>query len=89
MRYMGDATPAPAFPGLPATPPGMSIPGLDAAARAQLIAQASLAPDDQAQLLLDMTDATALGHRTRTMRYGVGALVGGVVVGLGVFLATR
>ncbi len=86
MRYMGDATPAPAFPaGLPAAVPT----NLDPIARAQLVAGARNATDDQAQLLLDMADASALGHRTEVQRYGLGAIVGGVVVGLLVYAVTR
>ena len=68
----------------PAAPPqGAAIPSLDAASRAQLIAQAPNATDEQAQFFVDFTDATHLGGRTRVMRYAVGA---GVGVGVGALL---
>lgn len=85
MRYMGDAAPAPAIPGLPSFTPAT----IDPAARAQLVAAARGANDDQASLLVDMADASPLGHKTEIMRYGIGAVVGGLVVGLGVFIAMR
>lgn len=85
MRYMGDATPAPVLPGFPSAVPS----SIDPAARAQLVAAARSANDDQASLLVEMADASPLGHKTEIMRYGVGAVVGGLVVGLAVFAATR
>jgi hypothetical protein len=76
MRYMGDPTSEiqTSF-----FQPGSS--GLDAAARAQLLALAPSLPEDRAEFLAELNDATPYGKRQRWIRMGIGAACG-VVLGL-------
>lgn len=55
----------------------------DPTARAALIAQGAALPDDKAELLLEVTDASAYGHKQKLMRFGLGAAAG-LVLGYGV-----
>jgi len=56
------------------------------AARDALIAQASTLSDDRAEVLVACADATAYGTRVKWTRYAGGAVVGGLVAGLAVYL---
>lgn len=49
---------------------------IDPNVKAQLVTEATTLPDSEAQDILDISDATPLGHRTMVMRYGIGAGVG-------------
>jgi hypothetical protein len=76
MRYMGDAT------GYQTVFFQTGAQPLDPAIKAQMIAAASSMDDGRAQDLIDITDASPLGHRTKLLRFGIGA-VGGLLLGFG------
>lgn len=93
MRYLGDAAViVPSMPALPVPIPTLTIPGLaapviapgasmDPTLKAQMIAQAPNLPDNQAQDLFDVADATTVGQREKWMRLGIGA-AGGILLGV-------
>lgn len=52
---------------------------IDPTVKAQLMAEATTLPDSEAQDILDIGDATPLGHRSMLIRYGIGAGAGLII----------
>src|SRR5579859_5770853 len=52
--------------------------GLDPLQKQQFIQLAATIPDERAADLADIVDATPYGARQKWMRYGIGAVVGGI-----------
>ena len=80
MRYMGDAI-SDALQNV-----SLDVTG---AAKAQLIAQAALLPDDRAAVLVECADASSFGHKVMLQRYGIGAAIGAVVGAAAVYLLKK
>jgi hypothetical protein len=59
--------------------------GIDPAKKADFLNLAKTMPDDRAEDLADIVDATPFGHRQKWTRYALGAVAGGV---LAVFVLT-
>jgi hypothetical protein len=53
--------------------------GLDPLQKQQFLLLAPQIPDAKAEDLADIVDATPYGHRQKLLRYGLGAVIGGVV----------